>query len=76
VPLDQHSQLLAGDHVLVITPTVSREATERRIRAINKGGKLARWYGREPLADDRAIPLRRRRAVPEHGVGPRQVGPR
>ncbi|MDP3713720.1 MAG: potassium/proton antiporter [Mycobacteriales bacterium] len=78
VPLDEHSQLLAGDHVLVVTPTVSREATERRIRAVNKGGKLARWYGREPLADDRAIPLRVSRAargrVPEGA--PRQLGPR
>ena len=55
IVLDEHAQLLAGDQVLVVTPTAEREATERRIRAVNKGGKLARWYGREPVAEDRAI---------------------
>lgn len=77
VPLDEHSQLLAGDHVLVVTPSASREATERRIRAVNKGGKLARWYGNEPLADDRAIPSRFNRAArgPAPEDAPRQLGP-
>jgi potassium/hydrogen antiporter len=55
IVLDEHAQLLAGDQVLVVTPSSEREATERRIRAVNKGGKLARWYGSEPVAEDRAI---------------------
>lgn len=55
IVLDEHSQLLAGDQVLIVTPSAVREATERRIRAINKGGKLARWYGREPVPEDRTV---------------------
>ncbi|POX44325.1 potassium/proton antiporter [Streptomyces sp. Ru72] len=37
--------LRAGDELLLITTAESREATERRLRAIGRRGKLARWLG-------------------------------
>lgn len=55
VPVDEHTQLLADDQVLLVTPTAQREATERRLRAVAKAGKLAAWYGREPVPFDRTI---------------------
>lgn len=36
-----------GDSVLVVTPTAVREATEGRLRAVTRGGKLARWNGQD-----------------------------
>ena len=48
------TQLLAGDRLLVVTPTEVRQATEARLRAVAAGGKLARWIGEtgepEPIA--------------------------
>lgn len=37
--------LRAGDELLLITTPSTREATERRLRAIGPRGKLARWLG-------------------------------
>lgn len=37
--------LRAGDDLLMITPPEAREATERRLRAISRRGKLAHWFG-------------------------------
>ncbi|MGI5414034.1 potassium/proton antiporter [Streptomyces chartreusis] len=42
---DRHSVLRAGDHLLLITTPPTREAAERRLRAISRRGKLARWLG-------------------------------
>jgi cell volume regulation protein A len=39
------TRLVAGDEVLIVTPTVAREATERRLRAVSRRGKLAYWFG-------------------------------
>ena len=36
-------RIRAGDELLVVTPTASREVTEERLRAIGRGGRLARW---------------------------------
>jgi potassium/hydrogen antiporter len=36
--------LRRGDEVLVVTPRSLREPTERRLRAVSRGGRLAGWY--------------------------------
>ena len=36
-------RIRAGDELLVVTPTAQREVTEDRLRAISRGGRLARW---------------------------------
>ncbi|NJP50478.1 potassium/proton antiporter [Streptomyces sp. SBST2-5] len=42
---DRNTVLRAGDELLLITTPKNREATERRLRAIGRRGKLARWLG-------------------------------
>lgn len=46
--------LRAGDELLLITTPDTREAAERRLRAIGRGGRLARWHGHhgEPVSSD------------------------
>ena len=39
------TRLRAGDQFLVVTTAEAREAAERRIRAVDRAGRLARWYG-------------------------------
>ncbi len=36
-------RIRVGDELLVVTPTAQREHTEDRLRAIGRGGRLARW---------------------------------
>jgi cell volume regulation protein A len=31
--------------VLIVATTANREATERRLRAVSRRGRLARWFG-------------------------------
>jgi potassium/hydrogen antiporter len=40
---DLSTPLRAGDDVLVVTPRRVRDATERRLRAVSREGRLARW---------------------------------
>lgn len=40
-----HTHLLRGDSVLVVVPSDLRAAAEDRLRAVARGGKLARWLG-------------------------------
>ena len=42
---DPRTVLRRGDDVLVVAPRRVREATERRLRAVSRGGRLAGWYG-------------------------------
>ncbi|MEQ4204146.1 potassium/proton antiporter [Actinopolymorpha sp. B17G11] len=42
----QTTVLREADDVLVVTPRRLREATERRLRAVSRGGRLADWLGR------------------------------
>lgn len=37
--------LHAGDELLIVTTAEARDATERRLRAVSRKGKLAGWYG-------------------------------
>lgn len=41
------TRLRHGDELLVFTPPEQRQATEERIRAVHRSGKLARWRGDE-----------------------------
>ena len=40
--------LRAGDSLLVVATSGAREAAERRLRAVARGGKLAHWYDDVP----------------------------
>lgn len=44
VPSDS-TRLARGDQLLIVTTMRSREATMRRLRAVSRGGRLARWHG-------------------------------
>jgi cell volume regulation protein A len=39
------TRLREGDQILVVTTAQARQAAERRIRAVDRAGRLARWYG-------------------------------
>jgi cell volume regulation protein A len=53
--VDRTTRLQAGDQVLVVTPEKVRVATERRLRAVARGGVLADWFGNGQGSDaDRA----------------------
>jgi cell volume regulation protein A len=45
------TQLRTGDELLIVTTRRARDATERRLRAVSRGGRLATWRhdGGEPL---------------------------
>jgi cell volume regulation protein A len=38
-----HERIRVDDELLVVTPSAQREVTEDRLRAIGRGGRLARW---------------------------------
>ena len=40
-----HTHFVRGDQVLVVASTAVRDAAEARLRAVARGGKLARWQG-------------------------------
>lgn len=44
-PTDRTTRLQSGDQLLVVTPERVRSATERRLRAVARGGSLAGWFG-------------------------------
>ncbi len=41
---DYDTQLRLGDSLLVVATSAVRDVTEQRLRAVARGGKLARWY--------------------------------
>ncbi len=41
-------RIKVGDELLVVTPTDRRDETEERLRALGRGGRLARWRRPEP----------------------------
>ncbi|MCW2614172.1 MAG: sodium/hydrogen exchanger [Frankiales bacterium] len=43
----QHTQFLHGDQLLVVATNGARDAAEARLRAVARGGKLARWNGEQ-----------------------------
>jgi len=53
---DDMTRIDGGDELLVVTTAQSRVAAERRLRAVSRRGKLARWFGET----GRETPTRRR----------------
>jgi cell volume regulation protein A len=53
VPVVPTVRLQSGDQLLVVAPERVRSRTERRLRAVSRGGALANWFGergdREPV---------------------------
>jgi cell volume regulation protein A len=42
---DRHTVLRRGDQLLIVTTRAERAATEQRLQAISRGGRLARFTG-------------------------------
>lgn len=42
---EQNDRLYSGDELMIVTMTGARAATEARLRALGRKGKLATWYG-------------------------------
>lgn len=42
---DENTVLRTSDHLLLATSNNGRNATERRLRAVSRAGRLAGWYG-------------------------------
>lgn len=42
---DQNTYLVRGDQLLIVTTGAARHEAEARLRAVARGGKLARWNG-------------------------------
>jgi cell volume regulation protein A len=40
---DQHTHFRTGDQVLVVATSAVRDQAEARLRAVARGGRLARW---------------------------------
>ncbi len=45
VPVTPTVRLQSGDQLLIVAPERVRAATERRLRAVGRGGALAGWFG-------------------------------
>jgi cell volume regulation protein A len=45
---ERRTVLRHGDDLLVVTPRGVRERTERRLREVSAGGRLAHWLGADP----------------------------
>jgi cell volume regulation protein A len=43
-PQDE-TRLQEGDQLLVVATATARDAAERRLRAVDRSGRLARWRG-------------------------------
>jgi potassium/hydrogen antiporter len=46
---DSATRLQHGDRLLIVASAAAREETERRLRAVDRAGKLARWRGEQGL---------------------------
>jgi cell volume regulation protein A len=56
---DRETRLLEGDDLLIVTARENRDAVERRLRAIGRSGRLARFLGDD--GSDEVSPTRTRR---------------
>ncbi|MQA63812.1 MAG: potassium/proton antiporter [Actinophytocola sp.] len=45
------TRLKTGDELLIVTTAAQRDATERRLRAVARRGRLARWFGEHGYPD-------------------------
>jgi cell volume regulation protein A len=53
------TRLQHGDEMLIVAPRRLRDATERRIRAVSRSGRLAGWFGDRGQRGDDDVALRR-----------------
>jgi cell volume regulation protein A len=53
------TRLQHGDEMLIVAPRRMRDATERRIRAVSRSGRLAGWFGDHGRRADEDVALRR-----------------
>jgi potassium/hydrogen antiporter len=53
------TRLQHGDEMLIVAPRRMRDATERRIRAVSRSGRLAGWFGDHGQRADEDVALRR-----------------
>jgi cell volume regulation protein A len=44
---DRHTRLRAEDSMLIVTTAAARDAAERRLRAVSRRGRLARWFAED-----------------------------
>jgi cell volume regulation protein A len=42
---DTRTRLRAGDNLLIVATADVRDLAERRLRAVSRRGRLARWFG-------------------------------
>ncbi|WP_409329498.1 potassium/proton antiporter [Trujillonella humicola] len=50
---DRNTTLRLGDQLLLIVPSRGRREAERRLQAVHRAGRLARWLGAEQPTDGR-----------------------
>jgi len=48
---DARTRLQSGDGLLIVATAACRDAAERRLRAVSRRGRLARWFGEAGEAD-------------------------
>lgn len=53
---DHDTRLQRGDQLLVVTTPAVRDVAERRLRAVTRAGRLARWHGETGDPDRPALP--------------------
>jgi len=57
---EPRTKLRHGDEMLIVAPRRLRDATEKRMRAVSRSGRLAGWFGEAgQRADEDPPPLRR-----------------
>jgi len=44
---DLRTRLRTGDALLIVATEGSRDTAERRLRAVSRRGRLARWFGED-----------------------------
>ncbi|KGN32926.1 potassium transporter CPA [Knoellia sinensis KCTC 19936] len=64
-----------GDRLLLATSNSKRELTERRLRAVSRGGRLAQWHG-EPGDLVPTPPPKPTREQPQRNGSPRAMPPK
>ncbi|GAA3155961.1 potassium/proton antiporter [Planomonospora alba] len=50
------TRLREGDELLIVATGATREAAERRLRAVGRRGRLAHWYGETGQAEPNPVP--------------------
>ena len=59
--VDEHSRIRAGDQLVIVSTQEGRDATEERLRAVGRDGRLASWLSPKPPQ-----PKPKKRPTPTH----------